>query len=389
MKKRIWLIPVILVSILVFTACNLPIAPTSTPQNLASTLAAQTLEAMMTQVAANPTQEQGTPAPTLVPATATPGPTNTPAPSPTATPVPIPCDAAAFVGDVNIPDGTVMAPGQKFNKTWRIKNTGSCTWTKDYAVVFVDGNAMGASAAVNLTGPVAPGQTVDITVPLTAPSQPGTYRGNFKLRNPNNVVFGTGANGQFAFYVEIKVVPPATGDGYNFVYNFCNAEWSSGAGFLTCGGKDGDAKGFVIYLDKPRLENGQVDNEPALLTAPQNINDGVIRGKYPAIKIKSGDRFRAIVGCEYNAKNCNVRFQLDYQIGDGAIQTLAFWNESYEGSFTSVDVDLNALAGNDVRFILTVLANGSADGDRALWLMPRILNVPPTPTPTTPPTATP
>jgi len=387
MKKKLWLMCVLLASVLMFTACNLPVAQTSVPENLASTLAAQTLEAMMTQLAVTPTRGQGTLPPTQVLPTATPAPTNTPAPSPTATPVP--CDAAAFVGDVNIPDGTVMVPGQKFNKTWRIKNTGSCTWTKDYAVVFVDGNAMGASAAVPLTGTVAPGQTVDITIPLTAPSQPGTYRGNFKLRNPNNMVFGTGANGQFSFYVEIKVVPPATSDGYNFVYNFCNAEWSSGAGFLPCGGKDGDARGFVIYLDKPRLENGQVDNEPALLTVPQNINDGVIRGKYPVIKVKSGDRFRAIVGCEYNARNCNVRFQLDYQIGDGAIQTLAFWNESYDGNFTSVDVDLNTLAGNDVRFILTVLANGSADGDRAFWLMPRILNVSPTPTPTTPPTPIP
>ncbi len=92
--------------------------------------------------------------------------------------------------------------------------------------------------------------------------------------------------------------------------------------------------------------------------------------------MKAGDHFLAIVGCEYNAKDCNVKFQLDYQIDNGAITTLATWSETYDDTFRHVDVDLSSLAGKSVKFILTVMANGSATGDRALWLAPRIQNVP-------------
>jgi hypothetical protein len=37
-----------------------------------------------------------------------------------------------------------------------------------------------------------------------------------------------------------------------------------------------------------------------------------------------------------------------------------------------VDVDLSSLAGQQVQIILAVLANGSAEGDQAVWIYPRI-----------------
>src|SRR5262245_21217234 len=48
------------------------------------------------------------------------------------------CDVLEFVADVNIPDGTSMAPGQDFLKTWRVKNSGSCTWDADYKLVYAE-----------------------------------------------------------------------------------------------------------------------------------------------------------------------------------------------------------------------------------------------------------
>jgi hypothetical protein len=390
--SRKLLIFAILAFSLILSACNLPLkATTATPEGLTSTLAAQTLEAMMTQVGSATAPSQGGGIATATPGglqpSSTPIPTSTTVALPTHTPVPIPCDAAAYVNDVSIPDGTLMASNQKFIKTWRLKNIGTCTWTRDYALAFIEGNAMGAQAIVNLTAPVAPDQTVDVSLDLTAPSQPGAYRANWKLRNSQGKIFGTGLSGEFAFYVDIRVTVPVgtVTSGMNFVYAVCQAEWSSGAGILPCTGQDGDSKGFVLYQDKPRLENGNVENEPALLTQPQAVNDGVIRGKYPPYTVNSGDHFRAILGCEYNAKNCSVRFQLDYQIDNGAIQTFSYWDENYEGNFTNVNLDLSSLAGKSVRFILTTFANGSATGDRAQWLMPRIVVAPPptsTPTPT-------
>lgn len=245
---------------------------------------------------------------------------------------------------------------------------------------------MGAPASFNLPATIPPGQTIDISLELTSPAASGTYRANFKLRNPSGIVFGTGSSSSAPFYVEIKVTAPVSTDGgYSMVDNYCAAEWSSAAGSLSCPGKEGDNNGFVLRTEKPNLETGQIDDEPGLITFPQAVNDGVIRGKYPPVTVKTGDVFRTIIGCEYKAQDCNVKFQLDYQIDNGAIQTLTSWNELYDGAYTNVSLDLSSLAGKNVRFILTVLSNGSAIRDRALWLKPRIERIPPTPTPSATP----
>jgi hypothetical protein len=62
---------------------------------------------------------------------------------------------------------------------------------------------MNGPTTQNLAGIVNPGQTVDISVNLTAPSDVGDYTGNWKLRDASGVLFGQ-------FYVEIKVQSPAT-----------------------------------------------------------------------------------------------------------------------------------------------------------------------------------
>jgi hypothetical protein len=64
-------------------------------------------------------------------------------------------------------------------------------------------------AATQLTpGTVPPGASVDVSANFKAPAAPGTYRANFRLRSPENVVFGIGANGMGQFWVQIKVPAP-------------------------------------------------------------------------------------------------------------------------------------------------------------------------------------
>ena len=66
---------------------------------------------------------------------------------------------------------------------------------------------MGAPGEVSFTsGTVAPGQTVDVSVNLTAPATSGTYRGEFRLKASEGQVFGIGANADASFYVQIKAV---------------------------------------------------------------------------------------------------------------------------------------------------------------------------------------
>jgi hypothetical protein len=161
-----------------------------------------TIQAIVTQTVSAATQN----APTPNPATATPVPaTSTPIPL-TNTAVPTTyCDWVAFLKDVTIPDGTIMGPGEVFTKTWRLQNRGTCTWTPDYMLVYTSGDQMGSTTSVRLSGNVAPGQTVDVSVTLTAPNVNGYQRSYWLLRNPSGALFGTGAKANEAFYVEIKV----------------------------------------------------------------------------------------------------------------------------------------------------------------------------------------
>jgi hypothetical protein len=213
MKKFSFILAFILIVVLV--ACNLrsTVQPTPSSPEAAYTQAAQTVAAELTKIAldASPTSE----IPTITPIptnTFTPLSTNTPVS--TATQTPLPCLMVGFKSatiDVTIPDNTLMAPGQVFTKTWRLINLGTCTWNSSYQLVFDHGDGMGIPTgyAQTLTsGSVAPGQTVDVSVSLTAPATAGTYTGYWRFRDPNAIYFGIGGAG--AWVVKIKVVNSVT-----------------------------------------------------------------------------------------------------------------------------------------------------------------------------------
>lgn len=212
-KLRAYLLMVIAGSMLL-AGCNLPTRnQTETPagSEAVQTAAALTVAAYATQVAGTPVAATPTMAPAATQQPTTPPPTQAPTvpPLPTSRPTEVtPCDRGDFGADVTIPDDTLMNPGEKFTKTWRIKNTGSCTWSTSYEAVFVDGNAMNAPVSVKLPKSVAPGDTVDISVEMTAPMEPKTYRGNWKLRNASSAVFGLGSKGDQSFFVQIVVKSP-------------------------------------------------------------------------------------------------------------------------------------------------------------------------------------
>jgi hypothetical protein len=356
---------------LILAGCNYPGTPTP---DLFPTFAAQTVESRLTQSAGTtpilppPTNTEAAPPPTTeVPVT----PTHTSTPIPTQTTTP--CNRAAFVSDVTVPDGTSFAANASFTKTWRLKNAGTCTWNSSYSLVFDDGSSMNGPATKALTGTVAPGQTVDISVDLKAPGSSGSYRGYWKLRSDAGILFGVGSAGDVAFWVDIKVGSGGDTVVYNFVSRYCDAQWVSGAGNLSCPGTTGDSEGFVVKVNNPKLETGSTDDEPALETHPEWDNDGVITGRFPAFDVESGDHFKAVIGCLYNGTACDVRFQLNYRANGGSLQNLGQWDEIYDGAIRKLDIDLSSLAGKSVEFVLAVQAHGASSQDWAFWLLPRIV----------------
>ncbi len=112
-----------------------------------------------------------------------------PAPNPTPTSSLIACaNNAVLVSDVTVPDGTKVQPGEKFVKTWRIKNTGTCDWGAGYTFSFVNGADLGASRID--VPPTRALDTVDISLNMEAPAAPGTYRSVWQLFAPDGSPFG-------------------------------------------------------------------------------------------------------------------------------------------------------------------------------------------------------
>ena len=363
--------PVLVFSSFLLVACNFPGLQQQTEEDGLATSAAETVSAQLTLVfSTQPAVE-----PTKIPALA---PTATAIADlqPTVSPTPDCTNEAGFVQDVTIPDDTNIPAGDTFDKVWRLRNEGTCTWTTDYDVVFESGNIMAGPPSAPLPGSVPPNSTVEIEVSLTAPGSDGTHRGDWKMRTPEGVVFGLGADGTTPFFVQIVVGAQAPEVVYDFVANYCDATWRSSAGELACPGTDSDAEGFVLKLNSPKLEGGRTENEPALFTHPQWINNGVISGRYPAFAVEEGDEFRAVIGCLFNGVACDVTMQLNYRENGGALQLLREWDETYDGDFRIVEVDLSTLAGSSVEFALAVQSNGAFNEDWAFWLAPRIIGIP-------------
>lgn len=236
---------------------------------------------------------------------------------------------------------------------------------------------MGGQNNMPLPTEVAPGQTIDIAMNFTAPLFEKDYRGNWFIKNEKGELFGTTPTANKPFWVAIKVKTPAlTGTTYDFAANACAAQWFSGIGTLPCPGTNKDANGFVLNQSRSKLEDGTTSFSPALLLVPQNINNGYIRAVYPSFKVQNGDRFQTIVGCEGGATSCGVLLRLDYQLADGLVRDFWAFGEQYDGKYFTVDLDLSSLAGQDVKFVLTVLSLGDASGDRTLWVQPRLTRNP-------------
>jgi hypothetical protein len=199
-----------------------------------------------------------------------------------------------------VPDGTAFAPGEPFTKTWRLKNTGTTTWNTDYLLLFIDGALMDAPASVPVPKTVAPDESVDISVGMVAPAEPGSYRGFWKLKSAGGQIFGLGAAGNEAIWVDIVVqgsqaaagtTPTVAGSGVftNVLLNVDNASASepcphtfrftaqftlNKAATVTYSLEVGDNSGAPVKAPPPATQNLQPGTHSVVyeLSFPQNLN---------------------------------------------------------------------------------------------------------------------
>ena len=194
MKRRslfvsLTLIIISIFIIIVITGCNRPMAIDVPATAAANTAIASTVQAALTRAAPSPT-------PLIIP---------------TATVTSIPCiNKFTFIDDITVQDEDDFSPGVTFIKTWRVKNVGTCTWTTAYSLAFYQDNAMGGPASVPLSTNVPPGQTIDLSVNLVAPSTTGRYTGKWAIKDQNGVFFFSTLGNPI--WVIIDVVSPSSGN---------------------------------------------------------------------------------------------------------------------------------------------------------------------------------
>jgi hypothetical protein len=324
-----------------------------------------------------------------------------------------PCNAAALITDVTIPDGVVMPPSKEFVKTWRIQNTGSCTWDDDYAFVFIAGDRM-YGEGVRFTK-VLPGQIIDVPIVMITPDISGNYIGYWVL-SVDNFEFGYGKNDK-PFTVAVKVMSSPQGTIFSFTNGACTALWkNSTKKALPCPGKVGNPAGFVTMTSNPELENsvsypsglwthpqfgygggGRACNygekpmfqfDPPMVyvpnercttytnSSPLTPQQGVIFGTFPAILIRSGDRLQIdAIGCKYDFPECDVKFEVYYQVNGGKASQLLEEYQKYDGTIlTGVDLNLSAFANDYLTFTFYVTGLAKTSQNAAMWIQPQIIH---------------
>lgn len=169
-------------------------------------------------------------------------------------------DSAVLVEDVTYPDDTSVNAGETFTKTWKLQNSGACNWT-GYTVAFLDGDRMDSPDTVPVPE-TERGNPVEISVELTAPSNDGTYRGSFELRNADGETVQMGS--ESIFWVQVVV-------GVGGVPNVSGTPVTLQSGNCTYTTNDGYVQQLIQLINAARADvgRGELTVNPILMSAAQ------------------------------------------------------------------------------------------------------------------------
>lgn len=109
------------------------------------------------------------------------------------------CYNLKWIEDTSIPDGTTINSRTDFKKSWRVQNTGTCSWQASFTLVLLSGEDMDIGASARLRKQILAGDKTEITVDLTAPKKPGKYTSIWQMSD------GTKAFGE---QLSVRIVVP-------------------------------------------------------------------------------------------------------------------------------------------------------------------------------------
>jgi len=109
-------------------------------------------------------------------------------------------------------DGAKFKPGESFLKLWIFSNSGGCTWTDKFSIIFVggtnfaDGTIFYFHDIFDMPDIGFPNRAkVEMLLSMEAQAVPGHYIGYWMLRDENGNLFGVGGLGDEVFWIDIYV----------------------------------------------------------------------------------------------------------------------------------------------------------------------------------------
>jgi uncharacterized protein YkwD len=242
------------------------------------------------------------------------------------------CDEkVGFFGDVTVPDGTFFRQEERFTKTWKLRNEGTCKWGEGYTLVFSGGELLNAPLSIPLAADsadaksvIAPGEILTVSVDMAAPAQGGTYISRWLIQDPQGVRFGMGSSRQDVIYAKIVV---------GWVDPFESPD-SGGSGGSTGGASCGETRDpsfdsqILSLLNAIRIQSGlrQLVSNPQLAAAAAGHSADMACNNFTGHTGSDGSTFRDRVEAQgYDLSYASENIYFGFGEGFGDPQTAVDW----------------------------------------------------------------
>lgn len=241
---------------------------------------------------------------------------------------------ARFVRDVSIFDGTELAPGTRFTKIWRLRNSGTAAWPANTRLVNVDGDDLGSTTVTPLEiseAGLGPEEEIEVSVDCVAPQKSGRYQSTWRLATPWGPKFG------HKIWVQIQVVPA---DSLNQPAQV-NIE----------GGDEKVAQvetSTAVPVEQVKVED-----------SPQEDAEAAQVGGTPAVTESSRDIPAELVKSENSPQDVEVVNE-----ATSALEKMKIMEESF------VKVDVNNTGDEAPLIQMTDMPSGSAEDEKSETLLP-------------------
>ena len=375
-RVLLWILIIIMLTLVGCDAIpKYPVDPTMDVQKaIASTAAVElTRDAAAKALNATKTPSSDPATPTVITPT-----------QPTLTPTmvensPGPKNIGLLLGMISIGEGTQLYSGEIFHVTWRIRNIGETIWNDQYKLVHANGQDFGQVEKIPFSFEVSPGDIVDVTLVLTAPTERGLYTGEWLMEAPDGSLFGMELDGSEPLPVSIEVTGKPSTSGFRQIFrlyvDYSTAEWRDqyGPALVSVEGNIG-LHGYAVRETHPMFEGGLQENEPTIVMIPPRGESGFVSGKFPAFLIEPSDYLVTRVGCLEPHKFCDVTLKVLVQVeGEDDVEVLWETEKQYTGAWILVRRNLTRYAGKAVHFIFVVESKGNNVDDVIGWFVPAII----------------